>query len=181
MYPLPYLLITIMFKDPAPVNQHLLVQAQAMAQQCGATLQTNKRPAAAPTTYLTAFDDAGSFVAYKLKDVGVLPATPLIKSAADPYKSWMMSSAFMSSIMRGQSNWDRIEYALYGPDDDEPSLTSERDMSKVQMHNDVGWGHPKTCLPSDIGDMYIAMMNMVSFMSDTAPDERVTEFRIEGE
>ena len=168
-----------MFKDPAPVNEHMLVQAQAMAQQCGATLQTNKRPAPAPTTYLTAFDDAGSFVAYKLKDVVVLPATPLIKSAADPYKSWMMSSTFMSSIMRGQSNWDRIEYALYAPDDDEPSLTSERDVPKVQMHNDrdLGWGKHRTCLSIDIGDEYKAMMNSISFMSDTAPDERVTEFQ----
>ena len=175
MYFLPYILMTVYFKDPAPVNQHMLGQAQAMAQQCGATLQTNRQPAPGPVKYLTAFDEAGSFVAYKLEVAGELPKTPWIKSAADPYKSWMLKSSFVVNVMRGLSNWDKIEYALYAADADQPSMTSQHDLSRQNQYDRSGGMNYGTCLPNDIDHLYNEMMNMVSCMSSTAPDERIIE------
>lgn len=173
MYPLPYVLICVTFKDPAPVNQHMLVQAQQAAQQLGATVQLNRQPAPAPTTYMTAFDEHGSFVAYKLEKEGVLPAMPLVKSATDPYKSWTLSTSFMVNMMRGQRNWEKVEFGLYIANADQPSFTSERDLS--QQMNNHGMMNHGMFLPHDIGDLHHEMMNMVSCMSETAPDERLIE------
>ena len=174
MYPLPYVLMTVFLKDPAPVNEHMLGQAQAMAQQCGATLQTNRQPAPGPVKYLTAFDETGSFVAYKLEVAGELPKDPWIKSAADPYKSWTLKSSFVVNVMRGSSNWDKIEYAMYPAGADQPSMTSQHDLPRQNQYGNFGMNYG-ACLPNDIGHLYNEMMNMVSCMSSTAPDERVLE------
>ena len=168
MYPLAYVLITIMFKEPTPVNQHLLEQARGLAQQCGATLQRDTDPAPAPVTYLTAFDDDGAFVAYKIDKPGILPGTLLIKSASEPYKSWMLCSTFMLNLNKGQGNWGKVKFSLYAGNMTQPSLTSMYDLSDSRSHNYMNGIN----VVQEFNVQYSEMMQSLSCLSNSAPDRR---------